>query len=288
MRIPRPAARALAAVLAGAAVSCGAAACGSTGTNGVATKSTGSIVKSAEDAVVGADSFRVQGDIGAGTQAIKLDIRLVKGKGASGTVQINGSTIELLRVGQEVYVKGDAAFYHWVVATVGGGAAPGVSPSPSAAASGATPAQRPTSAKTTPAKSSPAKGKTPTPTPTTTSPPGDITLNAMKDNYLHIAPSDPSYHYFASLTDARQLTDQVLAGVSGLSKDGQESIRGSRAIILSGAHDAKVFVGIDGPAYLLRVLPDGGGTIDFLDFGAPVNIVAPAPDHVVDISKIAK
>jgi len=277
-------------------VSCGAAACGSTGTNGVATKSTGSIVKSAEDAVVGADSFRVQGDIGAGTQAIKLDIRLVKGKGASGTVQINGSTIELLRVGQEVYVKGDAAFYHWVVATVGGGAAPGVSPSPSAAASGATPAHTPTTAKGTPAKGTPAKGtpaKSPTkgkatPTPTTRSTPGDITLNAMKDNYLHIAPSDPSYHYFASLTDARQLTDQVLAGVSGLSKDGQESIRGSRAIILSGAHDAKVFVGIDGPAYLLRVLPDGGGTIDFLDFGAPVNIVAPAPDHVVDISKIAK
>jgi hypothetical protein len=284
VRIPRSAARALAAALTGAAVSCGAAACGSTGTNGVATKSTGSIVKSAEDAIVGAASFRVQGDIGSGAQAIKLDMRLVRGQGASGTVQINGSTIELLRVGQEVYVKGDAAFYHWVVANVGGGTP---APTPSApATSGATPAHKPTTAKGTPTKS-PTKGKA-TPAPTTRSTPGDITLNAMKDNYLHIAPSDPSYHYFASLTDARQLTDQVLAGVSGLSKDGQESIRGSRAIILSGAHDAKVFVGIDGPAYLLRVLPDGGGTIDFLDFGAAVNIVAPAPDHVVDISKIAK
>jgi hypothetical protein len=110
----------------------------------------------------------------------------------------------------------------------------------------------------------------------------------MKDNYLHIAPTDPSYQYFAPLTDARQLTDQALAGISGLSKDGQESIRGSRSIILSGAHKAKVFVSIDGPAYLLRVLPDGGGTIDFLDFGVAVSIVAPSPDHVVDISKIAK
>jgi hypothetical protein len=282
VRIPQPAARALAAALAAGALSCGAAACGSTGTNGVATKSTGSIVKAGEDAIVDAASVHVQGDIGTGAQAIKLDMRLVKGKGASGTVQINGETIELLRVGQEVYVKGDASFYHWVVANVvdPAGGTPAATPTPAAPttpAKGGTPTKAPTSGK-----------GTPTPTPTPRSTPGDITLNAMKDNYLHIGPNDPSYQYFAPLTDARQLTDQALAGISDLSKDGQESIRGSRAIILSGAHQAKVFVGIDGPAYLLRVLPDGGGTIDFVDFGAPVDIVAPSPDHVVDISKLAK
>lgn len=278
MRIPRPAARAAAAALVSGALCCGAAACGSTGTNGVATKSTGTIEKDAEDAIVGADSVHVIGVIGAGAQAIKLDMRLVKGKGASGTVQINGETIELLRVGQEVYVKGDASFYHWVVASVDGGAgATPTTPSPAPATSG----------HGTPTKAPSGHG-TPSTSATTANTPGDITLNAMKDNYLHIGPNDPSYQSFAPLTDARQLTDQVLAGISGLSKDGQESIRGSRALILSGDHAAKVFVGIDGPAYLLRVLPAGGGTIDFQDFGAQVDIVAPSPDHVVDISKIAK
>ncbi len=266
MRASHQAARAIAAALLSVAA---LAACGSTGTNGVAGKPVGQIITAAEDAVSGADTVHVQGDLGSGAQLIKLDMRLVKGKGASGTVVIDHQTIELLRVGQDVYVKGDAQFYHSVVS--GLGQLPAATPAPGAASTpGASPGR------TTPA--SPA-----------VSTPGDITLNAMQVNYLHIGPSEPSYQVFASLTDPKSLVDQILSNTGSLSKDGQKDIRGSKTIVLSGSiGNSRVYVGIDGPAYLLRVLPAGGGTLDFLDYGSPVSLVAPPPNQVVEISKIPK
>jgi len=274
----RTAARALAAVLL-----CGGAlaACGSTGTNGVAGKPTGQIISSAKAAVVAADSVHVQGVLGSGATAIKLDMVLAKGKGASGTVVIGNQTIQLLRVGPDVYVKGDAQFYHSVIAGL-------AAPTPSASAS-ASAAATPGATPKTPA--TPAKGGgsgTPSATPTVAGTPGEITVNAMQVNYLHIVPSEPQYQVFASLTDPASLVDQMLTDTGSLSKDGQKDIRGSKTIVLSGSGSAKVYVGIDGPAYLLRVVPAGGGSLDFTDYGSPVTLAAPPPNQVVDISAIPK
>ena len=266
MRTSHLAARALGAGLLAAAT---LAACGSTGTNGVATKSTGTIVATAKDAVVNADTVHVQGDIGTGAQAIHLDLVLVKDKGASGQVVVNGEHIELLRLGQDVYVKGDEQFYRSVIAGLGQSPVPAPSTAPSAPSA-------------TPTASGEAK---PSASATT---PGDITVSAMQVNWLHIGPSDGSYQNYASLTDPKQLIDQILAGTGSLEKDGQKDIRGTKTIVLRGAKDSRIYVGIDGPAYLFRVLPAGGGTLDFMDFGSPVVLTPPPAAQVVDISKIAK
>lgn len=284
MSTSRSAARALAAALV-----CGTfAACGSTGTNGVAGKPTGQIVSSAKAAVIAADSVHVQGDLGSGASAIKLDMVLAKGKGASGTVVIGNQHIQLLRVGADVYVKGDAQFYHSVVA---GLASPSAQPAPSSPSPGSPatkPGATPGSTPTPGAKPSSAAGAA-TPGSAAASTPGEITLNAMQVNYLHIVPSEPQYQIFASLTDPASLVDQILTDTGSLSKDGQKDIRGSKTIVLSGSTgNSKVYVGIDGPAYLLRVVPAGGGSLDFLDYGSPVTLAAPPPNQVVDISTIPK
>lgn len=247
------------------------AGCGSTGKNGVATKGTGAIVATAEDAVAAAGSVHVQGQFTSGAEHVALDLRLVKDKGAAGTVTIGGEVIELLRIGPDVYVKGDEKFYRSVVARFGDGAAPSA---PTSGASSAAPSTRPSGASASPKSAA--------------STPGDIAVSAMQVNYLHIGPTDPQYQTFASLTDPRQLVQQIMQGVGSLDKDGQKDIRGTKSIVLSGTKDSRVYVAIDGSPWLLRVLPPGGGTLDFLDYDKPVPLAPPPAAQVVDIAKIAK
>lgn len=245
------------------------AGCGSTGTNGVAKKGAGSIVATAEDAVLNAGSVHIQGQFTSGAQPVVLDLRLAKDKGASGTVTIGTEVLELLRVGPDVYVKGDQAFYQSVLSRLGSGSAPAPSSAASAPSSGASAS-----------KSSPGQGQS--------SSDNSIAANAMQNNYLHIGPSDAQYQTFASLTDPRQLLAQIMQGIGALGKDGQKDIHGAKSIVLSGAKDTRVYVAIDGQPYLERVLPPGGGTLDFTDYGTPVTLNPPPPGQVVDIAKLTK
>jgi hypothetical protein len=298
----RPGVLAIAAAAVAATATLGG--CGSTGKNGVATKSTGAIVATAEEAVVAADSVHIQGQFTSGGQHVALDVRLVKDKGATGRVTIDDEVIELLRIGPDVYVKGDEQFYRSVVGRSGDGGGAG---DPSAGATGASsPAGEPATPSS--GKSSSASGKssssssaTPS-TPTgsagssgasaspsaAASTPGDITVSAMQVNYLHIGPADAQYQTFASLTDPRLLVQQIMQGFGSLDKDGQKDIRGTKSIVLSGKKDSRVYVAIDGSPWLLRVLPPGGGTLDFLDYDSPVTLNPPPAAQVVDIAKIAK
>jgi hypothetical protein len=110
----------------------------------------------------------------------------------------------------------------------------------------------------------------------------------MQVNYLHIGPSDQQYQVFDSLTDPRQLLAQIMQGIGALGKDGQKDVRGTKSIVLSGDKDTRVYVAIDGQPYLERVLPPGGGTLDFMDYDAQVTLNPPPPAQVVDIAKLSK
>ncbi|ACU69078.1 hypothetical protein Caci_0123 [Catenulispora acidiphila DSM 44928] len=263
------------------------AGCGSTGTNGVAKKGAGSIVATAEGAVLNATSVHIQGQFTSGNQPVALDLRLEKDKGASGTVTIGTEVLELLRVGPDVYVKGDEAFYRSVLSRLGTASAPAPSapsaPSTSGSASGS-------SSKSPSAAGSSSAGTSTTGTPSAgqSSSDNSIAVTAMQINYLHIGPTDAQYQTFASLTDPRQLLAQIMQGIGSLGKDGQKDIRGTKSIVLSGSKDTRVYVAIDGQPFLERVLPPGGGTLDFMDYNTPVTLNPPPPGQVVDIAKIAK
>ena len=96
---------ALAAVLAG---------CGTedpdAGTNGVGKLPAAKIESKARAAAERADTVRLSGNIVSQGRTYKLDMRLAKG-GARGELTTKAAAFQLLRVGEELYLKADAAFW---------------------------------------------------------------------------------------------------------------------------------------------------------------------------------
>ncbi|MEU0071160.1 hypothetical protein ABZ027_16685 [Streptomyces sp. NPDC006332] len=80
------------------------------GTNGVGKLSAAQIQARSRSAAESADTVRLAGNVVAGGRTYKLDMRL-KADGASGAVTAEGTTFQLLRVGEELFLKADADFW---------------------------------------------------------------------------------------------------------------------------------------------------------------------------------
>jgi hypothetical protein len=78
------------------------------------------IVAKARKAAVQASTVRIKGDITDGGQRIKFDMPLVADRGGSGTLTLQSGSLRITRIGQRVYMKGNAAFW---TATTGSAAA---------------------------------------------------------------------------------------------------------------------------------------------------------------------
>lgn len=79
--------------------------------NGEAGKSAAQVLADATKAVATASSLHVSGQGQSAGQPIAVDVSLVRGKGGTGTLKINGLEVQLVRIGDTVYVKGSDAFY---------------------------------------------------------------------------------------------------------------------------------------------------------------------------------
>ncbi len=80
------------------------------GTNGVGKLSAEKIEDRAQKAVDGADAVRLSGTVISKGRTYKLDMRL-KGDGGTGVVTSKDMNFQLLRVGEQLYLKADAAFW---------------------------------------------------------------------------------------------------------------------------------------------------------------------------------
>ncbi|MGK5629961.1 hypothetical protein [Streptomyces sp. URMC 123] len=80
------------------------------GTNGVGKLPATQIQGKAREAAVGAGAVRLSGSVVTKGRTYKLDMRLKQG-GGTGQLSTNDSTFELLRVGNDLYLKADAAFW---------------------------------------------------------------------------------------------------------------------------------------------------------------------------------
>lgn len=92
------------------------AACGSSSSpsgNGVAAKSPDDIVSAATNAIGAVNSVRVSGRVADGSSKtpIRLDLNLVAGKGATGSMSENGLSFRLITVGGNAYINGSPAFW---------------------------------------------------------------------------------------------------------------------------------------------------------------------------------
>lgn len=78
--------------------------------NGVAQKSPRQILNAAVNAANSAKSVRVQGTLKDGTQPITLDLSLVSGKGASGTIAEGPASFKLVETSNRFYMQPNPAF----------------------------------------------------------------------------------------------------------------------------------------------------------------------------------
>ena len=97
------------------------AACGSSSSsgNGEAAKSANQILSDAVSAAQGASSVRVSGSITDNGQPVSVDLKLVNGKGGSGSMTIQGAPVQIIDVNNTLYMNGSDAFW----SKVGGGSA---------------------------------------------------------------------------------------------------------------------------------------------------------------------
>lgn len=91
------------------------AGCGSSSSssseNGLAQKSPEQILQAAKQAAHEASTVRVKGSIANEGKALAIDLSLEKGKGATGSLTIEGSRVEIVDLENSIYIKGSPAFY---------------------------------------------------------------------------------------------------------------------------------------------------------------------------------
>jgi hypothetical protein len=97
------------------------AACGgsSSSGNGEASKSPNQILSDAVSAAQGAASVRVSGSIVDNGQPVSVDLKLVNGKGGTGSMTIQGAPVQIVDINNTLYMNGSDAFWR----KVGGGSA---------------------------------------------------------------------------------------------------------------------------------------------------------------------
>lgn len=81
------------------------------GTNGIGRLTGPEIEKKAQAAADSADAVRLAGTLVSKGGTYKIDMKL-KDKGGAGSVTSKNSTFELLRIGDELYLKADAGFWN--------------------------------------------------------------------------------------------------------------------------------------------------------------------------------
>jgi hypothetical protein len=105
--------RSFTGVLLAVAVAGGVSACGGGGasSNGVASKSPDAIFSAAATTVDGLKSVHISGSLVSGGEPITLDLHLVAGKGATGSMSENGLGFRIVAVDNIAYINGSSAFW---------------------------------------------------------------------------------------------------------------------------------------------------------------------------------
>jgi hypothetical protein len=120
----------LAAVL--FAAGCGGSSSGGGGgtssqASGLATESANAVVRDATKAAQDASSFHMSGTIHSsstlGSTPVGVDLSVVRGKGATGSLTVGGSKVDLIVAGNSGYMRASSAFWKKFAAKQGGGAA---------------------------------------------------------------------------------------------------------------------------------------------------------------------
>ena len=104
-------ARLVTAVFAALAVVGAVSACGGSSDNGVASKPPDQIVSTASSTLKAAQTVHISGTVANGNSPVTLDLSLVSGKGATGSMSESGLSFQIVAIDQTVYINGSPAFW---------------------------------------------------------------------------------------------------------------------------------------------------------------------------------
>ncbi|MGK5641893.1 hypothetical protein ACSNOK_26795 [Streptomyces sp. URMC 126] len=247
-------------------VACGGKEDPDAGTNGVGRLKAAAIQDKAREAARAADAVHLSGNIVSQGRTYRIDVRLTK-DGGSGKVTSGDLAFELLRVGEELFVKADAAFW----SRGGAGARPGGGPNP------------------VPAPAAGGKAKGNTGGTGDKGGKGDLATAAQKLNgkYVKVPSGDPAYRQLRGFTDKNTLLDGLLGLHGKLLRGDHGTVGGTRSIRLT-AGDAQgsggtLDVSLDGTPYPLRLRRAGGaGEVEFADWGKRVSLRVPEKRQTLD------
>jgi hypothetical protein len=122
---------------------------------------------------------------------------------------------------------------------------------------------------------------------------GAAAAELLKGKYLKGSTSDPKVASIAALTEVDKFVAQLFSSKRTVTKGKRKTIRGTDAIglIAAGSDGGTLYIATRGEPYPLQIVSStqsDPGTIDFLDYGAPVTVTAPPPDQVVDTAKLGR
>jgi hypothetical protein len=106
----------VASALAAAVAGCGSS---SSSSNGEQNKSAATILSDARSAAQSAKSVHLAGNVNQGGRQLGLNLDINSGTGGKGTISVGGNSVQVVRVNDNIYFNGNAAFYHLVGAPSG-------------------------------------------------------------------------------------------------------------------------------------------------------------------------
>jgi hypothetical protein len=109
----------------------------------------------------------------------------------------------------------------------------------------------------------------------------------LGDRWVKIPPQAAGFESVTTLATFNRFIDQALSPEGGLAKTETKTVRGLNVVgVVEKANNETLYVATKGEPYPVQAQSDTGqGALDFLDWNAPVDVQAPRPDQVVDLSK---
>jgi hypothetical protein len=107
------------------------------------------------------------------------------------------------------------------------------------------------------------------------------------DRWVKIPPQAAGFERVTTLATFDRFIDKALTPEGGLTKTETKTVRGLIGVA-EKANNETLYVATEGEPYPVQVQSDTGqGALDFLEWNKPVDVQAPPPDQVVDLSKFA-
>jgi hypothetical protein len=107
------------------------------------------------------------------------------------------------------------------------------------------------------------------------------------DRWVKIPPQAPGFEKITTLATFNRFIDEALTGEGGLAKTEIKTVRGLNVVgVVEKANNETLYVATEGQPYPVQAQSNTGrGVFDFLEWNEPVDVQAPPPDQVVDLSK---